>query len=388
MNAVHSPTASLAVVALFGGRVRAGANLTAGSWSLADSSELWIGSVAAGPGHDALVGWSQACRGGDSGACSKQPGPSHGGPRLQWEAPGATAGTAPWPVARHGHASAVSAGSDGAASLWVFGGAGGACPSLGGASQEQLPRQGGGCLLGDLWVLGLRIGVPQSTSPARQVVLAGWSRVRPAGGGSLWPRLPLWPGPRKHPAMVWTGGSELLLFGGAECLPSCSCRADTWAGTVSSKPGQARWEAVVWPSKASTCSGGRPGGGDSFCPAPRYRHSLTADDMSLQRAAWRPETSSDNGSTGSHAGLKATSSGSPRPGSAWMFGGEAYMPSRYFDDLWRLEPNRRGAVEALGDALLAAAASSVIAVSVTAALAPGGVSVALRGFRVQHARVE
>ncbi len=380
MNAVHSPAEPTALAVLFGGRVRSATDGQTGGWALSDSSELWVGSVTAAQEGGVTVAWSPARPESGDDACSLQPGAGDCRPRVLLEDSGAEAGLPQWPEARHGHASALSVRADGTASLWVFGGAGGRCPSPGGAGKEQLPRQGGGCLLGDLWVLELRAAA--SRQPAdhagcqRQVRLAGWARVRPVSGSALRPRLAAWPGPRKHAAMAWVGGGELVLHGGAECLPSCECLADTWLGTVEGGRGGVRWEAVLGRGRASTCSGGRPGGGD-VCPAPRYRHSLTADALVLQRAA------RDGNGTGEQPdcpGVAAGACGSPFAGGAWLFGGEAYMPSRYFDDLWRLAPARRGAADALVDALLAAVVSSVASVGFTAAWVPGSAWITLGGF--------
>lgn len=351
-----SETVGKVVVAVvFGGLVSEAATAGGGATSVRNTDDLWLGWTAHGTqGEGVRVAWRRVDRGieghsvgaselglsASPGASEQPPLQGSGAAAATLRRAGADGGPAGWPVARHGHASAVSAGpSRGDRALWVFGGSSHECPE-GPRWEVSKSSASRGCALSDLWRLPLGSDggdlMPLDATRWAAATAAGaeprgasltmrpWARMAAVGAGSRL-RLPRqWPAPRSHGALVWAGASEgLILFGGARCNPSCTCLGDTLrAQWAQEEPGAVSWEGIARfdGDGGAACTGGTKDDGRPGCPAARYRHTAVADSAALQLAAAR------EGAPRSAAATAAVA----------MFGGEKYHPSAYFDDMWAL----------------------------------------------------
>jgi len=104
-----------------------------------------------------------------------------------------------------------------------------------------------------------------------------WSRLAPTNG------LPS-PSPRSHLSLVALTSQQVLLYGGALCIPGCTCHGDTW----------------LWDTRAKTWTELNT----SDTPIHRYRQSLVVHQ---------------------------------REGAVYLFGGESYRPYMYHNAVNRLQ---------------------------------------------------
>ncbi|KAA0149644.1 hypothetical protein FNF29_05856 [Cafeteria roenbergensis] len=277
------------------------------------------------------------------------------------------------PAARLGHALVALSASE----LLLFGGDDG-----GGASAVQSYKAGS--YLDDAWVLRLRRGatagawhkgLPSPCRPSARSLHTMNAVHSPAEPTAL---AVLFGGRVRSATDGQTGGWAL------------SDSSELWVGSVTAA--QEGGVTVAWsparPESGDDACSLQPGAGDcrprvlledsgAEAGLPQWPEARHGHASALSRAA------RDGNGTGEQPdcpGVAAGACASPFAGGAWLFGGEAYMPSRYFDDLWRLAPARRGAADALVDALLAAVVSSVVSVGFTAAWVPGSAWITLGGF--------
>lgn len=200
-------------------------------------------------------------------------------------------------------------------------------PSLRGAAGSGptalrgLARQ---CVLSDLWVTSV---MRHAASGA--ISLGPWRRIdamRAAAG-----RRDRWPSPRVFAGLAWPGSRDrvasagdvgqlqaedgtstasLVLVAGALCIPGCRTRDDVWVMSVATPTSgdiTVRWD--FWPrGRNPACEQQVEPASDvkEVRPGPRYRHSVVG-----------------GGGVGRRPGV-------------WIFGGETYDPSQYYDDTWWL----------------------------------------------------